>query len=187
MDASQIRLFRERLDQDKENLRIRRTLHEHYEWLESYWQNRYNGNNHIDQFDREFGNFYWDRKDTKSIAREFSFYPPVGNSKMNFEPTVSLQRATFYLRYFCDLNEEEFPDTSNEKEVGGAWTKSPFVALLTIVKQVRDNLFHGRKMELEEPQYTRNKELIGMSVEVTTIVLDNLEKAEENNYAQQNL
>ncbi|AGA80114.1 hypothetical protein [Echinicola vietnamensis] len=185
MKALQIRLFRERLAQDKENLSIRRTLHEHYEWLESYWQNRYNGNNHIDQFDKEFGEFYWARKDTKSIARKFSSYPPVGSSRMDFEPTVSLQRATFYLRYFCDLFEEKFHDTSNENEIGEAWTKSPFVALLTIVKQVRDNLFHGCKMELDEPQYTRNKELIGMSVEVTTIVLDNLEKAEENNCAQQ--
>jgi hypothetical protein len=187
MDASQIRLFRNRLSQDKENLEIRRTLHEHYEWLESYWQNRYKGNNHIDQFDKEFGRFFWDRDGTKLIARKFSFYPPVGSSKKDFEPTVSLQRATFYLRHFSELIEEGFPDTSNEREIGELWTKGSFVALLTIVKQIRDNLFHGRKMELAEPHYTRNKELIGMAVETTSIILDNLEEGEEKNYAQQSV
>ncbi|MFY0675609.1 MAG: hypothetical protein JXQ87_19625 [Bacteroidia bacterium] len=187
MNASEIRLFRDKLAQDNENLQIRRTLHEHYEWIEAYWQNRYKGNNHIDQFDNEFGQFFWDKEETKSIARKFSFYPPVGSSKNNFEPTVSIQRATFYLRYHSGLIEEGFPDPSNENEIGQSWTKSSFAALLTIVKQIRDNLFHGRKMELSEPQYTRNKELIGMSIEATTIVLDNLEEGEEKNYAQQSI
>lgn len=179
MLATQIRLFRERLAQDKENLDLRRTLHEHYEWLESYWQNKYKGNNHIDRFGNEVGDYYWNMKATKTIAKKFAFYPPVGSSKNNFEPNVTIQRATFYLRYYSDLFEEEFPDTSDEKEIGGLWRKSSFVALLTIVKQIRDNLFHGRKMELEELQYTRNKELISMSVEVTSIILDKLEEAEE--------
>jgi len=184
MLATQIRLFREKLAQDKENLDVRRTLHEHYEWLESYWQNRFKGNNHIDKFDKELGEYFWNLKQTKTIAYKVAFYPPVGSSKNDFQPSISIQRATYFLRYFSDLFEEEFPDTSNEKEIGILWNKSSFAALLTIVKQVRDNLFHGRKMELEEPQYTRNKELITMCVEVTTIILDNLEQAEKN-YAQQ--
>ncbi len=189
MQATQIRLFREKLTQDKQNLDLRRTLHEHYEWLESYWQNRYKGNNHIDKFDSEFGDFYWDRIDTKAIAYKIAFYPPVGSSKNNFEPSISIQRATFFLRHYSDLFEEEFPDTSNEKEIGKLWQKNSFVALLTIVKQIRDNLFHGQKMELAEPQYTRNKELINMAVEITSIVLDHLEEAEEKttNFIKQSI
>lgn len=178
MRAIEIKLFRERLAVDKENQGIRRTLHEHYEWLESYWQNRYKGKNHIDKFDKEFGIYFWNLEQTKDCARRFAFYPPVGSSKNNFEPTVSIERATYHLRYYSNLFDEEYIGASNEKEVGILWGKSSFVALLTIVKQVRDNLFHGRKMELEEPQYTRNKELITMAVEVTTTVLDNLELAE---------
>ena len=178
MNAQQIRLFREKLKNDKENHTIRRRLHENYEWLEAYWQNKYKGNNHIDKFCNEFENFYWEINDIKEVSREFAFYPPVGSSKNNFEPTISIQRATYHLRYFAEIIEEEFPDTSNEKEIGSKWNKSSFNALLIIVKQIRDNLFHGRKTELEEPQYTRNKELIMMAVRVTDIVLENLENAE---------
>ena len=80
----------------------------------------------------------------------------------------------------CDmLGVEEFPDLDNEKVTGKKWTKSCFNALLTIIKQIRDNLFHGRKIELAPEQYNRNKELIGLSVELTTVILDNLENAEK--------
>lgn len=179
MKAFEIRMFREKLSQDQENLENRRTLHEHYEWLESYWQNKYTGNNHVDKFVEEFGDYYWEIEAIKENARKFSFYPPVGSSKRNFEPTESIIRATFYLRYFSGLHEEEFPDVDNEKETGEKWKKSSFNALLTILKQIRDNLFHGRKMELENEQYNRNKELIRLSVELTTQILDNLENAEK--------
>ena len=179
MKAFEIRMFREKLSHDKTNLENRRTLHEHYEWLESYWQNKYKGNNHIDKFVEEFGEHYWEIPAIKEIARKFSFYPPVGSSKKDFEPTESILRATFCLRYFSDLHEEEFPDLDNEKETGEKWTKSSFNALLTILKQIRDNLFHGRKMELAPEQYNRNKELIALSVELTTLILDNLENAEK--------
>lgn len=179
MKAFEIRMFREKLSHDKINLENRRTLHEHYEWLESYWQNKYKGNNHIDKFVEEFGEHYWEIPAIKEIARKFSFYPPVGSSKRDFEPTESILRATFWLRYFSDLHEEEFPDLDKEKETGEKWTKSSFNALLTILKQIRDNLFHGRKMELAPEQYNRNKELIALSVELTTLILDNLENAEK--------
>lgn len=178
MNAQQIKQFREKLNFDKENLELRRRLHENYEWLESYWQDNYKGNNHIDKFCNDFSNFYWSLTEIKNIAHKLALYPPVGSSKRNFEPSITIQRATFFLRHFSDLFENVFPDTDNEKEIASHWSKSPLNAVLTIVKQIRDNLFHGRKMELNEPQYTRNKELINMAVQFTDLVLENLVLAE---------
>ena len=102
----------------------------------------------------------------------------MGSSKINFEPAESVKRATYFLRHHSELHEIEFPDIDDEKKIGAKWEKSSFNALLTIVKQIRDNLFHGRKMDLAEEQYARNKELVRMAIETTTIVLDKLEQAE---------
>jgi hypothetical protein len=173
--------FREKLQKDNENLSARRKLHENYEWLESFWRKKYNGENLIDQFSREFEDFYWELEDFRDIARKFSSYPPVGNSKMNFDPSEKLRRATYFLRHHCDLNEERFPDLEgDEKKTGNKWAKSKLNAVLTMTKQVRDNLFHGQKMQLRDELYKRNKKLVSMAVEVTEVILNNLEKAERS-------
>lgn len=180
MTANDIHNFRQRLSEDPDNLLNRRTLHEHYEWLESYWNDNYKGKNQIDKFASDYGAFFWNLEETKAIARKFSFYPPVGSSKRNFNPTETVKRATFFIKYNTGLFGDKFPDIDNEKVIGDKWNKSPFVALLTIVKQIRDNLFHGRKMELADDQYNRNKELVAMATEVTSIILDNLQAAENH-------
>src|SRR5690606_7108833 len=178
MNAQQIKLFREKLNSDADNLKVRRELHEHYEWLEAYWRARYIGNNYIDKFDEEFGTFFWNIEQVREVAHDFAFYPPVGSSNNNFLPTTHINRATFYLRYNSNLIKPEFPGETGEKEIASQWKKSSFAALLTIVKQIRDNLFHGRKTEIEEPQYQRNKELVSLAVKFTGTVLDNLDNAE---------
>ncbi len=180
MKAFEIRIFREKLFKDNDNLVARRILHENYEWLESYWHDKYKGNNHIDKFTNDFNSFYWNLPEIKKISKKFSFYPPVASSNRNFEPTEAIKRATYFLRHHSELH-DDFPDTNNEKEIGLKWTKSSFNALLTIVKQIRDNLFHGRKMDIEEERYNRNKELINMAVEATTDILEKLEQAENEN------
>ncbi|MDT0690305.1 hypothetical protein RM549_10950 [Salegentibacter sp. F188] len=179
MKSNEIRLFREKLEQDQENLNIRRQFHEQYEWLEGYWNGRYRGNNHIDQFDREFGDYFWNLGELRDLVRDLASYPPIGSSKSNFDSTITIQRATYYLRFSTNLYEIEFPmDSDNDKEIANEWNKSAFNGSLTIVKQIRDNLFHGRKAELSEPQYTRNKELISMGVRITNLILEKLEDVE---------
>ncbi|GHC65042.1 hypothetical protein [Ulvibacter litoralis] len=179
MKSTEIRLFREKLALDEDNRQIRLSLHEHYEWLEAYWHDRYNAKNQIAKFSNEFGVFYWNIEGIKEIARKIAFYPPVGNSNNDFEPTITVLRATYFLRFLSELFEEQFPGTDEEIEIADNWNKSSFEALLTIGKQIRDNLFHGRKIELNEPQYTRNKELIKMASDIMSLVLDNLEQAEQ--------
>ncbi len=178
MKAYEISLFREKLADDQDNLNARRSLHEQYEWIEAYWQHRYNGNNPLSKFSKEFESYYWGLSDFRELTREFSSFSPVGSSKRNFDPTESVKQATLYLRHHAKLFEVKFPDIDNEKEVRKMWKKSSFEAILTIVKQVRDNLFHGRKMDLEENKYQRNKELVTMSSNITRLILDKLVEAE---------
>ncbi|MEQ8360100.1 MAG: hypothetical protein RH860_11480 [Cytophagales bacterium] len=151
MESYEIATFREKLSNDKDNLNVRRSFHEQYEWLEAYWQNRY-GNNYISKFSDELGYHYWNLDEFKDMAREFSGYTPVGSSNRNFDPTESVKQATFHLRHHAQLFETEMPpfDYENEVEIGSKWRKHSFEAVLTLVKQVRDNLFHGRKMDLQE-------------------------------------
>ena len=179
MEAYQIHLFREKLAKDKRNLDARREFHEQYEWLESYWQRRYR-NNHVARFSSEFNSFYWELPELKELARKFSSYPPVGNSKRDFEPSESVKKATFFLKHHMGLFDIELPDIENEKALGRKWSKNPLEAILVIVKQVRDNLFHGRKMELESDQYERNYELVSMSRDITRLFLDSLAEAEDS-------
>lgn len=177
MNAHLINQFREKLNADPENLLNRREFHEQYEWLEAYWDERY-GNNHIDRFSDEFGDFYWNQDKIKKIAHSFSFYPAVGSSKFNFKPNRTIERATYHLLYFSGVLEDEFPDIKGQKDIGAEWRKNSFNALLTIIKQIRDNLFHGKKIETQEKQYQRNKELVTLASEFTKFVLDKLEEAE---------
>lgn len=180
MKAYEIEMFRQRLAEDPENLNIRRTMHEHYEWLDSYWKERYGDANQIDKFCGEFEKFYWECAEIKEVARKLSFYSPVGSSSYNFEPSVQIQRATYFLKHKSNLVEGGFPKDEGEEVLANQWQKSSFNALLTIVKQIRDNLFHGQKMDLEETQYKRNKELITMAASLTTVVLNKLVQAEQS-------
>lgn len=58
MNANQIRLFRQRLKNDSENLLQRRQFNEQFEWLEAYISERYS-NNCIEKFSNEFGEFLY--------------------------------------------------------------------------------------------------------------------------------
>jgi hypothetical protein len=177
MSPAEIRIFRERLESDPDNLQARRTFHEHYEWLESFWLDKYK-NNHIPKFAREYNSYYWTLPDLIKSTRILSAYPPIGSSKLlDFDPTPTIKKATFYLKYHNDIFLPEYPEFENEKEIGSQWSATPLEAILAILEQIRNNLFHGKKMDLEPEKYTRNKELIANAVELTTILLDKLEEA----------
>ena len=180
MTSLEIDRFRKRIAKDRENLLARRSFHEQYEWLEAFWQHRYGGKNHVSRFAQEFESFFWAIPDFRALTGELSAYTPVGSSNNNFDPTKSVRRATFFLRHHCGLYEYDFPDDGGESELGLEWKKSPFEAILTIMKQVRDNLFHGRKMDLEDDKYRRNKELVTMSSNITKAILDKLTEAEQS-------
>jgi hypothetical protein len=159
--------FRNRLALDPENQQNRRAFHEAYEWFEGFLVAY--GRNAFDKFSLEYQDFYWNKSSIKDLTKKLILYPPIGSSKLDFEPTPTILRSTYFLRKVCGI-----PLDENELSIANKWKKSEFQAILEIIKQIRNNLFHGMKMNLEENQYKRNKELIAIASELMTEILDNL-------------
>lgn len=158
MDINEIRAFRERLASDPENREARRSLHENYEWLEGYWRSQFGGN-FFDQVWQAYGEYYWQSfPRLKEIATEFANQKPVGNNQnIDYAPSGEVITATNVLMVL-----DKTPQLH-------------FRALMIIVRQIRNNMFHGKKMDIvDETQYQRNKELVRFAAEITGLILDNL-------------
>jgi len=181
MLSYEIRDFIERLNVDLENKEFRRRFHENYEWLESYWKRKFAGNNGNQQFCNNHGEFYWQIDDIKILGKALVKLRPVGASNNNFEPNLNILRATYFLKYRSDLFEDgEVENNQNEIIHADNWVSDSFSALFSIIKQIRDNLFHGRKIDLGELQYERNKILVQIGANLTDKLLENLIEAETN-------
>lgn len=160
MNAIDILRFRQKLDEDVENKEFRRTLHENYEWLDGYWRQKWerDGNNAIIRFCNAFGEFYWQNVSIiPELANELGMLGPIGSSKnSDYSPAPRIAEATKLLK-------------SGE----GSPTER-FTAMMELVRQIRNNLFHGQKMDLEDAVYERNKELVRLGAKITTVILDHL-------------
>ena len=183
MISEEIQLFRNKLRQDPVNQNNRRLFHELFEWLESFWNRNYAGNNGLSNFSNQFDDFYWNIPELKKLSGRLCMYPPIGNSNNNFIPQENILRATYHLRHHSNLFDgiNMPPVNDGDEDKGNLWQHSKLETILTIVSQIRNNLFHGRKMEVEEEQYQRNKELIAISVKISNLILENLVEAENNN------
>jgi len=158
MDINEIRAFRVRLASDPETWEARRSLHENYEWLEGYWRSQF-GENFFEKVWQVHGEYYWQNfPRLKEIAAEFAKRKPVGNSQnIDYAPSGEVIAATDALKVL-----DKTPQLH-------------FRALMIIVRQIRNNMFHGRKMDIvDDTQYQRNKELIRYAAEITGLILDNL-------------
>ncbi|MDV7390390.1 hypothetical protein RZS08_03510, partial [Arthrospira platensis SPKY1] len=90
--------------------------------------------------------------------------------------------ATMYLRLHCSLFATEIPDCTtipcrHHKSYAGHCTaitgrqwknvdndnQAAFKALMYILRQIRNNLFHGHKMTLENDQFQRDKILVSIA------------------------
>jgi len=162
VSAIEIADFRRRLEADPENREARRSFHENFEWLEGYWRSQF-GDHYFDVAWDKYGDYFWEHvREVQQVAQVIAGLPPVGNNKdKNYEPSMEVKQATKLLQ------------TLNETP------KHHFRALMLIVWQIRNNLFHGKKMELtDERQYQRNKDLVMLATEVTEAILGNLVEAE---------
>ena len=162
--AWEIHEFRNYLVNDPENREARRSFHENYEWLEGYWRSQF-GDNYFEQTWRRSGKYCWENlSHLQNIAASLADLPPVGdNEKEAYEPNPEVVAATKLLK---------------------ALNKTPnlhFRALMIIVRQIRNNMFHGKKMEIaDQDQYQRNKILIRYATQITDVLLDNLQDIEAN-------
>lgn len=182
MISHQILSFKERLMSDEEYLKIRRNFYENYEWIESFWNQKF-PNDKFDGFCRSLGSFFWEIDTINTKAKELTKKRTVGNNmNVDYNPSQNVINATAYLKCNLDLGEDEIEITEEDRENARRWSDdrhSKFHALMTIIRQIRNNLFHGSKIDLESRQYQRNKELIQISVIITKLILESLTSAEE--------
>lgn len=183
MISYEIHDFIEKLNHDLGNKDIRRRFHENYEWLESYQKRKFGGNNSSQLFCNNHGDFFWGIDELRNIAKRLTVIRPVGSSNNHFNPTLNIYRATYFLKYKSNLHaDEDIEEMEGEVEHANKWTSTSFIALFSIIKQIRDNLFHGQKIDLDPIQYARNIELVQIGAELTDVLLINLVAAETNHF-----
>ena len=179
MTKEELDQFRKKIACDIEYNNCRDRFRDNYEGMEAIIGDR---RNLIDKVSKKVNlEKLWERDDIKSAFRKLSSLTPVGNKDSGFVPEINILRATYFLRHHMGLfdNWGGFPkdlDDPNEIEIGSNWkSQNPVLAILTIVKQIRDNLFHGGKIQIENEIYERNKILICIGAEILDILLKHIE------------
>jgi hypothetical protein len=185
-----------RIKSDPKYYNDRNAFHHNYELLESFWRERYsNDDNAFNLFIKEFGEALWNYRGLQKLATQFASIECVGSSNYgHFIQTLEVAKATMYLRYNSALFKKNHPKCNSiacrgykigtghcTKINGRRFTRkdhpySSFAALMTIIRQVRNNLFHGSKFSMERDQFLRDKKLITLSAKATEQILDNLSK-----------
>ena len=172
----------------------RSIFHENFEWLEHYWRSKCdNSQDYYDRFIMNAGYFYWHIHQIRDLAKQFASIECVGSStNPRHVQTGAIAQATMYLRYCCGLFDEEIPTCIQigcrkhkidaglcNIDTGRKWKADfdpvfAFKALMYIIRQVRNNLFHGDKLSLEPEQFERDKKLVALSCETTAVILAQL-------------
>ena len=197
MRAEELIHVRKAIRRDQEYYEMFRGFCVDYMWLEGYW-GQCSERGGIDRFCQRFGEYYWDLKELKRRAWELAKQGCVGNSKCGYEPTDEVIKATMFLVHRCGLGDHSGAasdcramvcyrtrrglDLCNAEQQADKWPTpagSGFRATMYIVRQIRHNLFHGRKTELEPEQFKRNRELITAAQHITSLVIDALVDAED--------
>lgn len=176
---------------DKKYYHNRTILHHNYEAIEGFWRKRYPNKDGFDALIKEFGGDIWMDIRIQKIATQFASFECVGSSNnWLLEQTEEIAKATAYLRYHASLFKRNNLTCQKincrkhkiEKEIcslenGRKWIKrdneySAFKALFYILRQVRNNLFHGSKFSLEAVQMSREKKLVELSAKLTETIID---------------
>ncbi len=128
----------------------------------------------------DFGKKYneiWDNK-IKSLTKEIISLECVGNGKNDAPPNKFVKTATLFLRENLQLKSDVclFCSKKNSCRENGNFDFDKFDAILRILYQIRCNLFHGDKPELEGPQGIRNKKLVSIGNEILIAILQQLAK-----------
>jgi len=184
-----------KIKSDPDHYNERRVFHENYEWLEYFWRDEYkNGDNSINNFIADKAEYFWTKPDVKDFAKEIAQIECIGSNKSNdYIQSQETAGATMYLRSHCNLFTGTIPDCNSiqcrdHKQniglcnalIGRHWKKidndnhAAFRALIYIIRQARQNLFHGHKMSLEQHQFDRDKEIVSISARTTSYLLNNL-------------
>lgn len=131
-------------------------------------------------------------------TRDLAKLPCVGNGKASFRPSVQIQIAFHTLRteYGFSINTPCRRKKCNQRRRAGwptcmltAWPPvpaaivspedakfTPLGATLAITYQIRNNLFHGSKMEYIGPEFERNRKLVTISDDIIRAIMRGVEQ-----------
>jgi hypothetical protein len=163
-----------------------------YSLLEAYWKDSEELEN-MDRFCKKYSSYYWNKNKIKKFTKTFASIECVGSSKINRygrTPSDEIVQVTKFLRDELNIiyNGNNIFSSENRNLTGEQWKQrrdnesdieyTSFRALMYIIRQIRNNLFHGNKFDLETEQQERNKLLINTSIKTVKFILNHLSKAE---------
>lgn len=179
MDGELIKFFIEKLKADKYHRSSRRSLHERYEWLEAYSRRIFRSRDPINEFASNFGGYYWQLQSIRFSSLKILELAPIGSSSMNFAISPRISQATNYLKLSIIPQEQRVIDlTIEEKSSARNWDGDEFKAVFELIRQIRNNLFHGQKIDIDDQGFARNKQLTIRANNFLGILLANLEQAD---------
>lgn len=192
MSARRYHTIRRRLEDDSEKYRRRLEFMADYEWLEGYWNEAFDG---LSSFVQKTCDYYWRHESVKEAGRRYAGMECVGNSDWDaYLQTGEIGKATMHLRYHAGLFAGEAPTCENldcrtrkrktghcRPEKGTEWptgNHGGFKAVMEITRQIRNNLVHGNKLQIEVEQLERNHAIIEAAAVLLRTVWRELPAAE---------
>lgn len=131
----------------------------------------------------------WDVVKDMDAVRDLAQQPCVGNGRDDYEPSEWVRIASETLRREFQISAQEVCGSEKcqwrkapgwhlcSERAWGEWPQkpsrtddakyTPLGATLTILYQIRNNLFHGSKLEIRGSQRKRNQLLVGLSAQIT--------------------
>jgi hypothetical protein len=140
----------------------------------------------------------WDRLAQSPAVRNLAEQPCVGDGRYRYAPSPRVRIAFHTLRSIFQINLQNVCQSAkcqsrHQKNIPicltQQWLNSPQVvakpedapytplgATLLIVYQIRNNLVHGSKGEIQGPEYQRNLLLVQNGGEITRTLLEEVKK-----------
>jgi len=144
----------------KDNLlTYRAVFRENYSEMERYCADNNHKKNCTDWIANQINLFEGNEK----IIRDLVSLEPIRSNNLNFKVTPTVQKATDFLR-------KRLIDDSIQTD----YDKSESRAVFELVQQIRDNLTHQNKSEIERNQYERNHEILKLGSELTNSIIEKI-------------
>ena len=143
-------------------------------------------------------NHIWNVLTQQPAVQELAHQPCVGDGRNKYAPSQHIRISFQTLRANFGVNIQAVCQTSKCQSrqqqnipicLTQNWPASPqalvnpedanfvpFGATLLIVYQIRNNLFHGSKNEISGLDYERNQLLVGLSCQITRVLLEETKK-----------
>lgn len=137
--------------------------------------------------DEQFSISVWNALNMDTV-QELTRQPCVGNGRDEYKPVDHVRIAFHTLRteFQVDVqevcqnekckrrrelgwqlcSERDWPDLPRTIQEPEHAKRTPLGATLTILYQIRNNLFHGSKLEMHDPQRERNRLLVDLSAQI---------------------